>query len=1041
LGLKMGKIAAAKQSITMKNIRLIQSFLMGAIMLFSLSGNAQSDLIITAVYDGPLTGGTPKGVELYAINDIPDLSIYALGSANNGGGTDGEEFIFPSDAATEGEFIYVASEEDQFLAFFGFNPDYTSGAMSINGDDAIELFLNGTVVDLYGDINVDGSGQTWEYADSWAYRANGSSPGTSFSTSDWIIPGPDALDGASDNATASQPVPVGTFDPDGGTTITVYTIYEIQETTDPSGDSPVVGELVETSGIVTAVGNDGFWIQDPMGGPWSGIFVLDPSTIAAQGDDVTVQGSVQESFDLTRISASSVAVNSSGNPVPSAELVSVAVGASEAYESVLIRFNALICVNPDAGFGEYVLSDGSDELLVDDLLFPFTPTLFAEYEARGVMYFSFGDFKLLPRDADDIEDTGNNQLILGFAETEADILEGSGAVSYAVQIINPTISSTSVDVVVTGGTATNGVDYSFSPTTLTFPASSGADQNFTVTINDNGADDGNRTIEFGLANPTNGALLIPDAFELTILDDEVSTTDIATVAAVDADGVAINEGQEFTILGRVLGGNLSGSGVQFTVIDQTGGIGIFNQTPVSGYSPVAGDDVVITGVVDQFNGLTQLNPTSIILQSQGNPLPAPTQITELNEDTESQLVVFTCATLVDPAQWTNSGSGFNVDVTDGVNTITVRVDNNVDLYNQPAPTGEFDIVGIGGQFDTSNPFTSGYQLLPRSSADVLPSSCAGTPAQVSLLTLPCGGEIIQVTNAAAGPTDGGVATDETRTIYAYQPDMAGGTPTYTGANWPYVLVPNGFNADPNISANLSVGPGGILLINGWPAYQFVNDLNGTDANGNFGPWFYFEPDGNITQDACPFVCENPFPAVDEASLSTTVLSNKVVLEWAPVPNQIGCQVRVRRQGVTGILGSEIRAGETASMLQVPFSLLNPGQSYEWQVRCGCSQSPLVAGPFSPWLPFTIPSGLVINNSPNPTEGLSNVTFSVNVNAPVTLEVYDVSGRKIAELFNGVASPESEYRFEFDGSDLPNGVYLYRLTSAEQVTTEKFLIAR
>ena len=37
-----------------------------------------SDLIISAVYDGPLSQGTPKGIELFVLNDIPDLSIYAV---------------------------------------------------------------------------------------------------------------------------------------------------------------------------------------------------------------------------------------------------------------------------------------------------------------------------------------------------------------------------------------------------------------------------------------------------------------------------------------------------------------------------------------------------------------------------------------------------------------------------------------------------------------------------------------------------------------------------------------------------------------------------------------------------------------------------------------------------------------------------------------------------------------------------------------------------------------------------------------------------
>ena len=130
-----------------------------------MPAHSQSDLIITGVIDGPLPGGVPKAVEFLVLNDIADLSIYGFGSANNGGGSDGEEFTFPLASVTAGSFIYVASEATGFNSFFGFAPDYTSFAANINGDDAIELFQNGGVVDVFGDINVDGSGEPWEYLD------------------------------------------------------------------------------------------------------------------------------------------------------------------------------------------------------------------------------------------------------------------------------------------------------------------------------------------------------------------------------------------------------------------------------------------------------------------------------------------------------------------------------------------------------------------------------------------------------------------------------------------------------------------------------------------------------------------------------------------------------------------------------------------------------------------------------------------------------------------------------------------------------------
>ncbi len=191
-----------------KKIIIISLF----IPLFMFNNLFASDLIITGVIDGPLTGGIPKAVEVYVINDIPDLSIYGIGSANNGGGSDGQEFTFPSDSVVAGQFIYIASESIEFTSFFDFSPTYITSAANIDGDDAIELFKYGVVVDVFGDINVDGTGQSWEHLDGWAYRSNKTGPdGTSFNLSSWLFSGPNALDGETSNSTAATPFPFGTY--------------------------------------------------------------------------------------------------------------------------------------------------------------------------------------------------------------------------------------------------------------------------------------------------------------------------------------------------------------------------------------------------------------------------------------------------------------------------------------------------------------------------------------------------------------------------------------------------------------------------------------------------------------------------------------------------------------------------------------------------------------------------------------------------------------------------------------------------------------
>lgn len=183
-----------------------------ALLLTAAQSASAQDMVISGVVDGPLSGGTPKAIELCVVNEIPDLSVYGLGSANNGGGTDGEEFTFPAVAASAGTFIHVSMEAENFAAFFGFEPTYTAGMAAINGDDAIELFMSGAVVDIFGDINVDGSGEPWDHLDGWAYRNDNTGPdGSTFVLANWSFSGPNALDGETSNATAATPFPIGTY--------------------------------------------------------------------------------------------------------------------------------------------------------------------------------------------------------------------------------------------------------------------------------------------------------------------------------------------------------------------------------------------------------------------------------------------------------------------------------------------------------------------------------------------------------------------------------------------------------------------------------------------------------------------------------------------------------------------------------------------------------------------------------------------------------------------------------------------------------------
>lgn len=288
-----------------------------------------------------------------------------------------------------------------------------------------------------------------------------------------------------------------------------------------------------------------------------------------------------------------------------------------------------------------------------------------------------------------------------------------------VSAVNPT--SVIVSVNVGGTTATGGgVDYTFVTDTLTWPANDSTAQTISISVVDDGLFEGNETVELELTGPTNNATIGGNgSHTLTIQDDDFQTLPIGTVNTEDSSGVADSLGLKCWVHGVVYGGNLRPAGLQFTVIDPTGGIGVFRATGSLGYTITETDSIKLLGTVAQFNGLTQFNVDSIVLISTGNALKTPTQITALDESTESDLIIFKNAHLVNPAQWTGTGSGFNVDVTDGINTLVMRIDADVDLYSQPAPVGDFHVRGLGNQFDNSSPYTSGYQFFPRYIADIM----------------------------------------------------------------------------------------------------------------------------------------------------------------------------------------------------------------------------------------------------------------------------------------------------------------------------------
>ncbi len=80
------------------------------------------------------------------------------------------------------------------------------------------------------------------------------------------------------------------------------------------------------------------------------------------------------------------------------------------------------------------------------------------------------------------------------------------------------------------------------------------------------------------------------------------------------------------------------------------------------------------------------------------------------------------------------------------------------------------------------------------------------------------------------------------------------------------------------------------------------------------------------------------------------------------------------------------------------------------------------------------------NYPNPFNPSTNIKYSIPADGNVTLKVYDILGNEVITLVNGFKQAGT-FDVMFDGSNLSSGVYYYRLTSGEMITTKKLMLTK
>ncbi|MDZ7822299.1 MAG: T9SS type A sorting domain-containing protein [Candidatus Marinimicrobia bacterium] len=80
------------------------------------------------------------------------------------------------------------------------------------------------------------------------------------------------------------------------------------------------------------------------------------------------------------------------------------------------------------------------------------------------------------------------------------------------------------------------------------------------------------------------------------------------------------------------------------------------------------------------------------------------------------------------------------------------------------------------------------------------------------------------------------------------------------------------------------------------------------------------------------------------------------------------------------------------------------------------------------------------NYPNPFNPTTNISFNIPDNYDVSIDVYDLSGKKVATVYNG-RMEAGTHNVTFDASDLASGTYVYQLTANNFAVSRKMTLVK
>lgn len=211
------------------------------------------------------------------------------------------------------------------------------------------------------------------------------------------------------------------------------------------------------------------------------------------------------------------------------------------------------------------------------------------------------------------------------------------------------------------------------------------------------------------------------------LNTEQEALSILALRENDASGVPLRKDQFLTVSAVVTVAADFGTTGPAYIQDDSAGIALYGSALVTPLTK--GDSITITAKLGFYKGLTEFvfeEGSTEITVHKNTKIPQPLDVTIhdiLNQEWDGTERYEGLLCRIRGVRIDASGSfaaGTNYYIIDGADTLILRIDDAVNLVGEVIPAGEdVDITGVIGQYKSSAPYNSGYQILPRSTLDIL----------------------------------------------------------------------------------------------------------------------------------------------------------------------------------------------------------------------------------------------------------------------------------------------------------------------------------